>query len=64
MLEVPEGCPFNDIRKLRGTKDIGEGIDIAGITEASDLKNVIVRPYFNGAEKFGRGAKMVDVSRP
>ncbi|WP_323768540.1 type I restriction-modification system subunit M [Antarctobacter sp.] len=61
LIEVPEGCSFGDIRQLRGTKDIGEGIDtaIAGIAEANDLKNIIDRAYFNDTEKFGRGAKMV-----
>lgn len=61
LIEVPEGCSFVDIRKLRGNKDIGEGIDtaISGIAEANDLKNVIDRAYFNDTEKFGRGAKMV-----
>ncbi|GHH00476.1 type I restriction-modification system subunit M [Pseudodonghicola xiamenensis] len=61
LIEVPEGCSFEDLKKLRGTKDIGEGIDtaIAGIAEANDLKNVIDRAYFNDSEKFGRGAKMV-----
>ena len=61
LIEVPEGCSFDDIRKLRGTKDIGEGIDtaIAGIAETNDLKNIIDRAYFNDTEKFGRGAKMV-----
>ena len=61
LIEVPEGCSFVDIRNLRGTKEIGEGIDtaIAGIAEANDLKNVIDRAYFNDTEKFGRGAKMV-----
>lgn len=61
LIDVPEGCSFNDLRKLRGTKEIGEGIDkaIAGIAEANDLKNVIDRAYFNDTEKFGRGAKMV-----
>ncbi|TWD58312.1 type I restriction enzyme M protein [Zymomonas mobilis] len=62
LIEVPKGCSFDDIRKLRGTKDIGEGIDkaIAGIAKANDLKNVIDRAYFNDTEKFGRGAKMVN----
>lgn len=61
LIEVPQGCSFEDLKKLRGSKDIGEGIDkaIAGIAEANDLKNVIDRAYFNDAEKFGRGAKMV-----
>ncbi|TKD17656.1 SAM-dependent DNA methyltransferase [Rhodobacter capsulatus] len=62
LIEVPAGCAFEDIRKLRGTKDIGEGIDtaIAGIAEANDLKNVIDRAYFNDTEKFGKGPKMVN----
>lgn len=61
LIEVPDGCSFEDLKKLRGTKDIGEEIDkaIAGIAEANDLKNVIDRAYFNDAEKFGRGPKMV-----
>lgn len=61
LIEVPQGCSFEDLRKLRGKKDIGEGIDkaIAGIAEANDLKNVIDRAYFNDAEKFGRGEKMI-----
>lgn len=61
LIEVPKGCSFEDLKKLRGTKNIGEAIDtaIAGIAEANDLKNVIDRAYFNDSEKFGRGAKMV-----
>lgn len=61
LIDVPAGCGFEDIRKLRGNKDIGEGIDtaIAGIAEANDLKNVIDRAYFNDTEKFGKGPKMV-----
>ena len=61
MIDVPAGCSFDDLKKLRGTKDIGEGIDtaIAGIAEENDLKNVIDRAYFNDTEKFGRGPKMV-----
>jgi type I restriction enzyme M protein len=61
LIEVPDGCSFGDFRKLRGKKDIGEGIDkaIAGIAEANDLKNVIDRAYFNDPEKLGRGPKMV-----
>ncbi|WP_158972058.1 type I restriction-modification system subunit M [Chachezhania sediminis] len=61
LIEVPKGCSFDDLKKLRGSKDIGEAIDtaIAGIAGANDLKNVIDRAYFNDSEKFGRGAKMV-----
>jgi type I restriction enzyme M protein len=61
LIDVPEGCSFKDLKKLRGTKDIGEKIDtaIASIAEVNGLKNVIDRAYFNDAEKFGRGQKMV-----
>lgn len=59
LIDVPEGCSFDDIRKLRGTKDIGEGIDvaIAKLAEANDLKGVIDRAFFNDPEKFGNGDK-------
>ena len=59
LIDVPEGCSFDDIRKLRGTKDIGEGIDvaIAKLAEANDLKGVIDRAFFNDSEKFGNGDK-------
>lgn len=58
---MTEEASFADLKKLCGTKDIGENIDtaIAGIAEANDLKNVIDRAYFNDTKKFGRGAKML-----
>ncbi|MGJ8624006.1 MAG: N-6 DNA methylase [Yoonia sp.] len=61
LIDVPEGCSFNDIKNLRGDKDIGEEIDkiIAKLAEANDLTGVVDRAFFNDAEKFGRGAKMV-----
>ncbi|OOY16493.1 class I SAM-dependent DNA methyltransferase [Thioclava sp. DLFJ4-1] len=59
LIEVPEGCSFEDIRKLRGTDNIGEGIDtaIAGIAKANDLQTVIDKAYFNDSEKLGSGTK-------
>lgn len=61
LIHVPEGCTFEDMRKLRGTKDIGEEIDkiIAKIAEENDLSGVIDRAFFNDTEKFGKGEKMV-----
>lgn len=61
LIDVPEGCSFNDIKNLRGNKDIGEEIDkiIAKLAEANDLTGVVDRAFFNDAEKFGRGAKMI-----
>lgn len=62
LIEVPDGCSFADMKKLRGTKNIGEDMDkiIARIAEENDLGGVIDRAFFNDAEKFGRGQKMVN----
>lgn len=62
LIDVPRGCSFNDVKTLRGDKNIGEEIDkiIAALAEADDLTGVIDRAFFNDAEKFGRGAKMIN----
>lgn len=62
LIEVPDGCSFDDIKKLRGVKNVGEEMDkiIARIAEENDLGGVIDRAFFNDAEKFGRGQKMVN----
>jgi type I restriction enzyme M protein len=62
LIEVPSGASFADMRALRGKANIGEGMDtiIATIAEANDLSGVIDRAFFNDAEKFGRGPKMVN----
>ncbi|HDY95478.1 hypothetical protein LCGC14_0510650 [marine sediment metagenome] len=62
LIEVPVGCSFEDMKALRGTKDIGEEIDkiIAAIAEANDLSGVVDRAFFNDADKFGRGTKMIN----
>lgn len=60
LIDVPSGCSFDDMKLLRGTKDIGEKMDgiVAGIAEANGLSGVIDRAFFNDSEKFGRGDKM------
>jgi type I restriction enzyme M protein len=60
LIDVPAGCSFNDMKALRGSKDIGEKMDgiIASIAEANGLSGVIDRAFFNDSEKFGRGDKM------
>ena len=62
LIEVPAGASFADMKALRGTKNIGEGIDtiIATIAEENDLSGVIDRAFFNDPEKFGRGTKMIN----
>jgi type I restriction enzyme M protein len=61
LIEVPLGASFTDMKSLRGSKDIGEGMDtiIARIAEENDLSGVIDRAFFNDPEKFGRGPKMI-----
>lgn len=43
VLDIPEGCTFDDIVAMKGTKHIGEGINkiIGQITEANELQDVI-----------------------
>ena len=62
LIEVPPGASFTDLKALRGSKDIGEGMDtiIARIAEENDLSGVIDRAFFNDPEKFGRGTKMIN----
>ena len=62
IIEVPAGCSFKDIAALKGTKDIGEKIDIAiaKIAKANDLQNVIDVLSFNDEEKLGKGKEMID----
>ena len=62
LIEVPEGGSFNDLIKLKGKPDIGEGIDkvIAKLAEANELRKVIDVAYFNDNEKFGSGKEMQD----
>ncbi|RJE80017.1 class I SAM-dependent DNA methyltransferase [Paracoccus sp. JM45] len=62
LIEVPAGASFADIKALRGSKNIGEGMDkiIARIAEENDLSGVIDRAFFNDPEKFGRGQKMIN----
>ncbi|SIO38725.1 type I restriction enzyme M protein [Rhodovulum sp. ES.010] len=62
LIEVPEGASFADMKDLRESKAIGEGMDmiIARIAEENDLSGVIDRAFFNDPEKFGRGQKMIN----
>ncbi|MED5547399.1 MAG: class I SAM-dependent DNA methyltransferase [Pseudomonadota bacterium] len=61
-IEVPEGCHFAEMVKLKGTKDIGEEIDkiIAKVAETNGLGGVIDNAKFNDPTKLGDGKDMVD----
>ena len=62
LLDVPAGGSFADMVALKGTKDIGEKINviIATLAEANDLKGVIDVADFNDADKLGKGKEMQD----
>lgn len=62
LIEVPKGASFKDVAALKGSKDIGEQIDIAigKIAKANDLQNVIDVVSFNDEEKLGKGKEMID----
>ena len=61
-ITVPDGGSFDDIVALKGTKNIGEGIDIiiAKLAEANELRGVIDNAHFNDEAKLGKGQEMVD----
>lgn len=60
-VEVPEGGSFNDMVKLIGKKNIGEGINkvIAKLAAANNLRGVIDKVSFNDPDKLGKGDEMV-----
>ena len=62
LMHVPDGCHYEDIVALAGTKDIGEQIDlkIAAVAKANDLVGVIDLASFNDNEKLGDGQEMQD----
>lgn len=63
-ITVPEGGSFDDMVALKGTKNIGEGMDkvIAKLAEAGEnqLRGVIDNAHFNDETKLGKGQEMVD----
>lgn len=60
-IEIPHGGSFNDMIKLKGTKNIGEDMDkiIAKLAETNDLSGVIDNAHFNDEAKLGKGDEMV-----
>lgn len=61
-ITIPPGGGFADLVKLKGDKNIGEGIDkvIAKLAEENRLRGVIDNAHFNDETKLGRGQEMVD----
>ena len=63
-ITVPPGGSFADMVALKGTKEIGDGINkvIGGLADANDylLKGVIDQADFNDESRLGRGKEMQD----
>lgn len=62
LLEIPEGCTWDDILALRGKKDIGEKLNeiIHCIAENNELGGVIDTADFNDDAKLGKEKDKVD----
>lgn len=62
LIVVPAGGSFADMVRLRGTKDIGDGINkiIGALAKANELVGVINQADFNDDGKLGKGRDMQD----
>ena len=62
LIQVPDGGGFDDMVRLKGNPEIGDGINkiIGRLAEANDLKGVIDQADFNDESKLGRGRAMRD----
>ncbi|OJV91796.1 MAG: type I restriction-modification system subunit M [Bacteroidia bacterium 44-10] len=61
LIEVPEGCSFDDIVKLKGKTNIGEqmNIKLAAWEEANDLDGMFKEADFSDESKLGKGKDLV-----
>lgn len=62
LIELPKGCSFDDLVLLKGSKDIGEKMNIilGRIAEANDLEGVVNNADFADETKLGKGKDLVD----
>lgn len=62
LIDIPEGCSFKDLVKLKGKTDIGDKINkiINKLAEENDLTGVITVADFNDDEKLGKGKEKTD----
>lgn len=62
LIDIPEGCTWDDILALRGKKDIGERLNeiIHHIAEVNELTGVIDTADFNDDAKLGKGKDKLD----
>lgn len=61
LIEVPEGCSFDDMIKLKGKTNIGEqmNIKLAAWEEANDLDGMFKEADFSDESKLGKGKDLV-----
>ena len=62
LIELPNGCSFDDLVQLKGSKDIGEKVNVilAKIASANDLEGVVNNADFADETKLGKGKDLVD----
>lgn len=62
MIEIPEGCSFDDFIALKGKSNIGEELNkkMAALAEANELSGVINVADFCDEQKLGKGKDLVD----
>lgn len=62
LITVPKDGSFEEMEKLRGKKEIGDGINkiVAQLAGANNLHNVIDLADFSDEEKLGKGKAMQD----
>lgn len=62
LIEIPEGCTFDDFIALKGQSNIGEELNkkMAALAEANDLSGVINVADFCNEQKLGKGKDLVD----
>lgn len=62
LIEIPEGCTFDDFIALKGKSNIGEEINkkMSALAEANDLSGVINVADFCDEQKLGKGKDLVD----
>ena len=62
IIEIPNGCSFDDFVNLKGNTHIGEEINkkMAALAEANSLQGVINVADFCDEQKLGKGRDLVD----
>ncbi len=63
LIELPEGCTFDDLVAAKNKSDVGEVFNkiLEAVAEANpDLRNVITNADFGDEQKLGKGKDLVD----